>query len=245
MSVFKVCLAWACLAGAVNLMAAEPAAPAKSEETAKAEQPAAETTAPAEVPAGQKLVIGDHYRIRVQRDGDHEIVNGTLVKVTERWIVLHHVAEGRAEQGVPVLRDFPGLNKVFKNVGVGRTDESVWVPRDIAKVEARTLREEKTEVKVPHGAAPMAFGAGMVRLADRDRWGKNGQLEAISDDGVMFKSTELIETRKPVPVIGQLPLLGNLFETTEYEPREHRASYTPDKILCVRVNNNVHIVSGE
>lgn len=236
----KGCLALLLAASLTGAARAEDAGPPEGEPKAEAK----DTESAAETSETKKFVLGDHYELRVVRANDQETVSGRLIRITTRWLVLHSVTEQRNEQGAPAS-DFPGFNRLFKNVGIGRRDESIWVPRDAARIKARTLRDHDPQEKLPPGAAPLAYGTAVVRLADGDTLGKNGELEAVSDDGVIFKSTEQIEVKKPVPVVGQLPLVGGLFQRTEYEAREHRSRYRPADVLCIRVDNTVQVASDD
>jgi hypothetical protein len=57
-------------------------------------------------------------------------VTGRLDRASVRWLVLHVEREGRSERGVPVLSNVPYTGRLFKNVGIGRTREDLWIPRE-------------------------------------------------------------------------------------------------------------------
>ena len=90
------------------------------------------------------LVIGDWYRVRFDRHDVQQEFNGDFAKVTDRWIVLHTLSEGRNEYGVPVASKFPYVNRLFKNIGIGRTHEFVWIPRKTATIRGRLSRRESS-----------------------------------------------------------------------------------------------------
>ncbi len=57
-------------------------------------------------------------------------VTGRLDRANARWLVLHVEREARSERGVPVLSKVPYTGRLFRNVGIGRTQEVLWIPRD-------------------------------------------------------------------------------------------------------------------
>ena len=57
---------------------------------------------------GTELTIGDWYRVGVQRRGVARSYEGTLIKVTDKWLVLNAVTHQTANQGVPVLARLAG-----------------------------------------------------------------------------------------------------------------------------------------
>src|SRR5690348_1732613 len=69
------------------------------------------------------LVVGDSYWLRVDRGGTQQDAYGDLMTVTDRWIVVRSLSEGRNERGVPVLSKIPYLERTFKNVGIAQTNE--------------------------------------------------------------------------------------------------------------------------
>ena len=76
----------------------------------------------------------------------------TTVSVPDGGTILlggiKRLQEGRNEQGVPVLSKFPYINRLFKNVGIGRTTQSLMMmvtPRIIIQEE----EEERLGIAVP------------------------------------------------------------------------------------------------
>jgi general secretion pathway protein D len=76
----------------------------------------------------------------------------TTVSVPDGGTVLlggiKRLSEGRSEYGVPILNKIPYLNRLFKNVGVGRNTQSLMMmvtPRIIIQEE----EEEKLGVTAP------------------------------------------------------------------------------------------------
>ena len=76
----------------------------------------------------------------------------TTVSVPDGGTILlggiKRLQEGRNEQGVPVLSKFPYINRLFKNVGIGRTTQSLMMmvtPRIIIQEE----EEERLGIALP------------------------------------------------------------------------------------------------
>ena len=61
---------------------------------------------------------------------------------------IKRLAEGRSEFGVPLLSKVPYINRLFRNVGIGRETESLMMmvtPRIIIQEE----EEERLGIQVP------------------------------------------------------------------------------------------------
>jgi hypothetical protein len=55
---------------------------------------------------------------------------GRLDQANDRWLVIHVERERRSETGAPILSKTPYVNRLFKNVGIARTREDYWIPRE-------------------------------------------------------------------------------------------------------------------
>jgi general secretion pathway protein D len=77
----------------------------------------------------------------------------TTVSVPDGGTVLlggiKRLSEGRNERGVPVLSKIPYINRLFKNVGIGRTTSSLMM-----MVTPRIIIQEEEEQKLLGGTAP-------------------------------------------------------------------------------------------
>jgi general secretion pathway protein D len=77
----------------------------------------------------------------------------TTVSVPDGGTVLlggiKRLSEGRNEHGVPVLSKIPYINRLFKNVGIGRTTSSLMM-----MVTPRIIIQEEEEQKLLGGTAP-------------------------------------------------------------------------------------------
>ncbi|HKD38017.1 MAG TPA: hypothetical protein VKB78_14490, partial [Pirellulales bacterium] len=75
----------------------------------------------------------------------------TTVSVPDGGTVLlggiKRLSEGRNERGVPVLSKIPYINRLFKNVGIGRTTSSLMM-----MVTPRIIIQEEEEQKLLGGA---------------------------------------------------------------------------------------------
>jgi general secretion pathway protein D len=71
----------------------------------------------------------------------------TTVSVPDGGTVLlggiKRLSEGRSEYGVPILNKIPYLNRLFKNVGVGRNTQSLMM-----MVTPRIIIQEEEEEKL-------------------------------------------------------------------------------------------------
>jgi hypothetical protein len=77
------------------------------------------------------LPIGKECVLALEQSGAGQLeLAGRLDRANERWLVLHVEQEGRSEVGTPVLSKIPYTNRLFKNVGIGRTREDYWIPRE-------------------------------------------------------------------------------------------------------------------
>jgi hypothetical protein len=80
--------------------------------------------------ADEVLPLGRACIVVVDWAGGENQVSGQLRQVTPEWLVMHAETEWRSEQGVPMLKNIPSVNRLFKNVGVARTQEDYWIPRE-------------------------------------------------------------------------------------------------------------------
>jgi general secretion pathway protein D len=62
---------------------------------------------------------------------------------------IKRLNEQRTEHGVPVLSKIPYINRLFKNVGIGRTTQSLMM-----MVTPRIIIQEEEEQKLLGGAQP-------------------------------------------------------------------------------------------
>ena len=79
----------------------------------------------------------------------------TTVSVPDGGTVLlggiKRLSEGRNEFGVPMLNKIPYINRLFKNVGIGRETQSLMMmvtPRIIIQEEGRTDRSRPGQAVV-------------------------------------------------------------------------------------------------
>ncbi len=98
---------------------------------ASAEPPqlASDGAAGAEKNSDEVLPVGRNCTVVLTTAEGQTEIEGVLHQVNDRWLVLHHHREGRSE-GLPMLSKIPYTSRLFKNVGVGRVYEDIWIPRD-------------------------------------------------------------------------------------------------------------------
>jgi hypothetical protein len=182
----------------------------------------------------QELVIGDIYFIEAERGQVKEQVSGTLVKITDNWIVLHQSTEARSEQGVPVLSNVPYAGRLFRNVGIGRSDQHTWIPRKAATVRGRVLNSDNGELKVPLvNEPPSDMPCTIVRIQDGEVMHQRFSISGLSDDQVVLERHELRETQVEPSGLGRIPLLGAAFRRTEFQEVKSTERLMLDKVLCI------------
>ena len=193
----------------------------------------------------ERLVVGDGYTIVAQRNGIRERLMGDLVKANERWIVLRSVSEGRHEYGVPVLSSVPFVGKrMFRNVGIGRTDELLWIPREAAQITGRTLATDKPAVDAPQGEDPALQSDCTVQLVTEQRTvQREGKVVATSDSELTLAIETVEAVHKPRAVLSRIPVVGDSFYSTTYETRRTKERLVLEAVLCVRMSNSTGAVA--
>jgi len=182
------------------------------------------------------LVIGDSYWLRVDWGGVQQDAYGDLMKVTDGWIVVRSLSEGRNEVGVPVASKLPYVGRLFKNVGIGQTNEYTWVPREAATIRGRLRAAKPTSEEPPLGDEPslhtncsVSFVGPDQKLAEHE-----GRLEAITNDrlSLLVRETVSREIRKPG---ANLPVVGGYFVETRNEVHESIIDIPRNKVFGVRI----------
>jgi len=195
----------------------------------------------------ERLVVGDGYTIVAQRNGIRERLMGDLVKANDRWIVLRSVSEGRHEYGVPVLSSVPFVGKrMFRNVGIGRTDELLWIPREAAQIMGRTLATDKPAIDSPQGGDPALQSDCTVQLVTEQRTvQREGKVVATSDSELTLAIETVEAVHKPRAVLSRIPVVGDSFYSTTYETRRTKERLALEKVLCVRMSNSTRAVAED
>src|SRR5689334_23052669 len=93
-----------------------------------AQIPTTSPAQPTQVDPGSRLVVGDSYNLRVERHGVKLNPSGIVMKVTDRWILLHSIRVQASVQVVPYIGDIPLIGRVFQRSKGTRVDEYIWVP---------------------------------------------------------------------------------------------------------------------
>ena len=92
----------------------------------------------------------------------------TTVSVPDGGTVLlggiKRLSEGRNECGVPILSKIPYINRLFKNVGIGRTTSSLMM-----MVTPRIIIQEEEEQKLLGSGTPADNAAHAGRLSETGR----------------------------------------------------------------------------
>ncbi|MBX3413536.1 MAG: hypothetical protein KF708_12670 [Pirellulales bacterium] len=180
------------------------------------------------------LVTGDQYTIRVERNGTSESYTGVLVQVRPDWIVLQREEAGRHE-GVPMSQR-PFFHRTFKNVGIGREESIVWLPREAATIVQRVRPHEQTPLRHVTDREPPAEQFCHVDYAE------GGELKLLKgtlthDDGTDLRivSESLVPEQKRMPLLGDIPLVGRAFQRQIFVPQHREQKLAREDVLAVRV----------
>jgi hypothetical protein len=183
------------------------------------------------------LVIGDSYTVRAARAGASQKLEGELVKITDRWIVLRHTSPGRRERIVPMLSKVPFVGPLFRTRGVSALDEFVWIPRDAVTVEARRQSTKPPTDATTLGDQPAVQVLCAVDVAVGERvTRREGGLESLSSERLMIAVPGKVDVTEPLPAFG-LPVLSGESGKKRTETRYSREQFALHDILCIHVPN--------
>ena len=135
--------------------------------------------------------------------------------------------------------DVPYFNRLYKNVGIGRSNQYVWIPRSAVIVRGRTLAADHNRPETPDGDDPAQGTDCTVHTAAQDEeTPQRGRVVAVSDDEVTLdvQIHELIHT--PIPVLRNIPFVGEQFHRTDFVSRQSKCRIPLDDIVCIRVDNS-------
>ena len=192
---------------------------------------------PNDGPVDLSLVLGDTYTIRAERHGASQKLEGELVKMNERWIVLHRTAPGRKARSVPVLSKAPLVGALFRSRGVSPLDEFLWIPRDAAAVEARKPSTKAPNVPTTLGEQPAVQVLCAVDVVVGERvTRREGGLESLSTERLMIAVPGKVSVTEPLPAFGLPGLAGEAGKKRE-ETRYSREQFAINDILCLHVPN--------
>ncbi len=179
------------------------------------------------------LELGDGYEVVVRRDGVEQRYSGKLVQVTDEWIVLRTLSEGRNEYGVPVMSKVPYANRLFRNVGIGRSTNDRWIPRDAATIVGRSMREERGDFPPLAAQEPTWKEVVRIDLAQGEK--VDDFAGTLTREGETLHHIHLVveEVETPWPVLGRLPVLGGTFTTREVVLREEARDVPLGSVLSV------------
>jgi hypothetical protein len=183
------------------------------------------------------LVVGDCYRIRFESHDVQQEFNGDFAKVTDRWIVLHTLSEGRNERGVPFLSAIPHINRLFKNVGIGQTHEYVWIPREAATIHGRLRATDPPAFEPPSEDEPNPGAPCEISFigADHKITEQAGKLKAISADQLTLLESETVSVEVPRPGWSKVPVVGAHFTDTRTETLESLHDIARKDLVCIRI----------
>jgi hypothetical protein len=191
------------------------------------------------VPVDPTLVVGDSYTIRSERHGVRQQLEGQLVKVNDRWIVLHRVTKGQRARSVPVLSVMPGIGQKFRMPAAPGVDEYLWIPREAAMVEAHARADGSPGTATALGESPALQVSCAVELAQAEHVvRREGGLEAMSEQSLTLAVPRKVTVDAPSPVFALAALFTpDAFGRKKVENRYTREQHARGDILCIRVAN--------
>lgn len=179
------------------------------------------------------LVLGDGYTIRAEQHGAVQRFTGSLVKLNDRWIVLHSVSDGRHE--FSALSKLPLVGRtMFRKADAGHTDEYLWIPREAAAVEKRTPSAQPPAAAPILGDAPAVRTLCAIEVAVGDKVVRHqGGLEAIKGERYTVAVPKKIAAKQSTTAVMTLTASRTRREETRYDLHQHARA----DILCVRIPN--------
>jgi hypothetical protein len=217
------------IAHAVRLLAAQLILLTLAATSARGEEPAASTDV-------EHLELGDRYKVVVRRDNVEQRYSGELVQLTDEWLVLRHVSEGRSEHGVPVLSKIPYANRMFRNVGVGRQTSDCWIPRSAATVVGRFLVNDNSDFERLSADHPAWDRAQHVQFSADGQIGNRFGCVTLDGDTIRYFDFTSRDVSVPWPVLGHLPGVGHVFTTYEVELQEVEREVPLKNVMSVLVS---------
>lgn len=182
------------------------------------------------------LVVGDGYTIRVERNGVTETIAGDLVKATANWIVLERQQGEQTEYAVPISK-LPYFSRTFKNVGVGREHDVVWLPREAATIEQRSMSAEQPPLTEIDGDEPPSGQLCHVQyVAGAEAKSVSGKLSNDEGTDLTVSSEVMVEERQGVPMLSEIPLVGRAFTRTTRIAQHRSHKLARANVLAVRVD---------
>ena len=143
------------------------------------------------------LKLGDGCVVHVIRNGVHQNYQGSVTKLSDRWLVLTHRVEGRTERRVPVSSSIPLLGRYVHRTGIARAERSVWIPIEAAVVQQRIAGRSGTP-SAPDGVAPRPGESCYVEYLNNNKSVSTGwtKLEAVSDTTLTLSDVESGDRRE-------------------------------------------------
>jgi hypothetical protein len=184
--------------------------------------------------SNEPLVVGDGYTIRVERQGVSQRFSGDLVKLNDRWIVLHCASKRRHDTSL--FSKIPFLGHKQRGASVGRIDELLWIPLEASVVEKRTPATTHTNPQPVAGDAPPAHRGCTVQMAVGGKLLRaEGGLEVVRDDELTIAAPRKVKKEQTPVTPASLASLASTSGIKGYETRYVRRHLPRNDILCIRV----------
>jgi hypothetical protein len=179
------------------------------------------------------LELGDGYDIVIRRGGVEKRYSGQLVQMTDEWLVLLARSESRTEFGVPMVSKVPYAGRLFRNVGIGRATALRWLPREGATVVGRSLAEDRGDFQPLSAQQPSWEKVTRVEFSHGRELAYHNGTVTCQGDTLHYTVAKNHEVEVPLPLLGQLPGVGDLFTIRETALREEGREVALGSVLSV------------
>jgi hypothetical protein len=188
----------------------------------------------AEEVAAANWVVGDTYTVEVTRAGVTEQFSGELVHVDEQWVSLLEVLPGKnfGVQTKTGSRLFKNVSR--SNVGIGRERRVQLVPADAVQIAEHQPGAGKA-LEEPLPAWPKVGDTVAIQYAEHGKLTTaRGELTNISADRWSVTEKSGVATKRSIPVLGELPLVGGMFTQTVFVMKTNDAAVPVADVLSIQ-----------
>jgi hypothetical protein len=182
------------------------------------------------------LEPGRTYTLTVARDGVTQQASGSVLALTPDWVVMAREVDVRTVRAVPTRIPWP-FNRLFKNVGLGRVIEVMWIARaHIASAEPDS-QMPPTPIALPAGDShpPLDAECTIESVEQSERIARDGALTRLSDDAATLDLEYSVAAARPLPILGSLPGIGRYFHQVQARTVRATRDIPCGDILCIRM----------
>lgn len=178
------------------------------------------------------LQTGDTYRVAVERQGVKKEFEGVLLKANEKWIVLK-AAGPPVERGVPIAAKVPYVNRLFRNVGVGRLEEIRWLPREAVTIHGRSKAGKVATSELALPEVPPSDAGYFIELVHDGKEVAHTAKVTFGDKHLTCHQKICEARERGVPVLSEIPIVGRAFRKEYMRVDVVDVQYSWDDVLCI------------